>query len=417
MFRAVADSVALVARAAAVPWVISARWIDPWRVTQREIPSPGASLSLAAKVAADEVFLASEILSGSFIGSREPGRIHSEIASALEFYERCGWLDDPASYHLSPGRDVFRQAKLKRARLGGTAYWHLQADSNFEPHPGEPGRERWLDYRSNRTAHAWILRHGGDPRPWVVCVPGYRMGHPRVDFTGFRALWLHEKLGLNVAIPVLPFHGPRREGLRGGDGFLAGDLLDTIHSQAQAVQDVRSVVEWTRNQGAPSVALYGLSLGAYTAGLVAALDRNLDCVIAGIPASCWIQVVRFHAPRPVLAATELMGFPWEAVEKVMSVVSPLAMEARVPKERRFLFAATADRLAPPEQAYALWRHWEKPEMAWYHGSHVSFFLEEKVQHFVAHALTKSAVRILARKPRRTRKRSQPPRDRSRSARL
>jgi len=106
----------------------------------------------------------------------------------------------------------------------------------------------------------------------------------------------------------------------------------------------------------------------------------------------------------------ILGMGWVASAGALVYIS-------VPKERRFLFAATADRLAPPEQAYALWRHWEKPEMAWYHGSHVSFFLEEKVQHFVAHALTKSAVRILARKPRRTRKRSQPPRDRSRSARL
>ena len=85
------------------------------------------------------------------------------------------------------------------------------------PHPGEPGRERWLAYEANRTGHAWLLKHPGPPRPWLVCVPGYRMGRPAVDFTGFRAGWLYKTLGLNVAIPVIPLHGPRRVGSRLGN--------------------------------------------------------------------------------------------------------------------------------------------------------------------------------------------------------
>jgi hypothetical protein len=55
------------------------------------------------------------------------------------------------------------------------------------------------------------------------------------------------------------------------------------------------------------------------------------------------------------------------------------MPVRVPRERRFVYAGVADRLAPPEQAWDLWRHWERPHVTWYHGSHVSFLFEPSVQ--------------------------------------
>ena len=214
-----------------------------------------------------------------------------------------------------------------------------------------------------------------------------------VDFAGFNVRWLHRELGLNVAIPVLPFHGPRKTGRRGGDGFLTGDLLDTIHAQAQAVWDVRRLIGWLERAGAPAVGLYGLSLGGYTVGLVAGLEPDLDCVIAGVPASDWVTLVTSHAPPGLLRASERLGFPWSDVKKILRVVSPLAIDLAVPRERCFLFAGTADRLAPPEQALVLWRHWGRPRLAWYNGSHVSFLVEPEVKNLVREAL--HATRLVA----------------------
>ena len=42
------------------------------------------------------------------------------------------------------------------------------------------------------------------------------------------------------------------------------------------------------------------------------------------------------------------------------MVSPLALEPRVAEERRYLYAAVADRLVPADQVYDLWRHWTSP---------------------------------------------------------
>ncbi len=137
--------------------------------------------------------------------------------------------------------------------------------------------------------------------------------------------------------------------------------------------------------------MYGLSLGGYTAALVAALEAGLHCVVAGIPASCFVGLARWNAPGLLLRAAERIGFRWDAVEDLLRVVSPLAMPPRVPWRRRFLFAGVADRLAPPEQARDLWVHWERPRVLWYQGSHVSFLLERDVQQLLRDALTETGV--------------------------
>jgi hypothetical protein len=345
--------------------------------------------AVVCKIALDELFLSTEIASAPVVPLRERGRVAREVAAALELYEARGWLLDPVAYHVDPPRP--QSARVDRfASLFGP-YQHLRFASGYEPHPGEPGRERWLSYLPNRSAHAWLLEHPGPPRPWLVCIPGYRMGTPAVDFTGFRARWLHLELGLNVAIPVLPFHGPRRVGRRGGDGFLTGDFLDTVHAQAQAVWDVRRLIEWLRAQRTPAVGVYGVSLGGYTAALVASLEAELRCAIAGNPATDFLRLMRSHLPPAILRLAEGLGFPFANLQHVLRVISPLAMPPRVPHERRFLYAGRADRLAPPDHARDLWRHWEQPRLDWYDGSHVSFLWERKVQDLLEWALRNSGL--------------------------
>jgi dienelactone hydrolase len=212
------------------------------------------------------------------------------------------------------------------------------------------------------------------------------MGHHTVDFVGFRVSWLYRDLGLNVAVPVMPFHGPRSVGRRSGDGYLSGDFLDTIHAQAQAVWDARRLIAWLRKRGAPAVGIYGVSLGGHTAASIAAHEPGLDCVIAGIPASDLLDIIHANTSGVAVWLTSHLGFPWEDVRQIMRVISPLALPVRVPRDRCFLFAGRFDALAPPSQARALWEHWGRPRLVWYQGGHVSFFLEREVRDLIAEAL-------------------------------
>jgi hypothetical protein len=355
-----------------------------------DVPAPRWGLGLASKVMLDEVFVAREFLLTRFVSPLERGRLAQELAEACRLFEAQGWLADPASYHLTP--PAAEALELRRRGRGPLAHAQLSFESGYEPHAAEPGRERWLARVPNRTAHAWLLEHEGAPRPWVLCVPGYRMGHPLVDFTGFRARWLHQSLGLNVAIAVLPLHGPRRAGRRSGDGFLSGDFIDTIHAQTQSVWDVRRLLGWLRTErNARSVALYGVSLGGYTGALLASLERRLDCVVVGMPPAGYLHLLRANAPAVLLRGLARFGVSLDDVERVLPVISPLAMAPRIPRKRLFLFHGVADRLASPAHAHALWKHWDEPTALWYQGSHVSFFWEPEVAAFLESSLSTSGL--------------------------
>ena len=242
--------------------------------------------------------------------------------------------------------------------------------------PGEPGRERWLARAANRTAHAWVLRHAGPPRPWLVCIHGYQMGCAADRSARLPARdGFHRRLGLNLLVPTLPLHGPRKIGRRSGDGFLAGDLLDTLH--AEAAGDVGS---------APSARLAARRPGR-CADRRAADSRSAATTPRCSPRSTpdsrarspafrsRISRARYYRHLPPLHVAERRApraRRRRLLRDMLRVVSPLALEPQIPRERRWIFArrrrpararrsgarslgalgAAADRLVPGQPSHA-----------------------------------------------------------------
>ena len=343
-----------------------------------DVPAPEPSLQLCAEVAADDALLA-------FMGLAMPAprpddrrRVAGEVREARELYQARGWLEKPADYHRTPPPLGDGEARLTGRRLRGLSFEHLRFESGYEPHVDEPGRARWLSYGPNRTAHAWVLRHPGAERPWLMCIHGYQMGSPAVDLAAFQAARLHHGLGLNLVLPALPLHGLRKVGRISGDGFLSGDFLDSVHAEAQAMWDLRRILAWVRAQGAPRIGVHGLSLGGYNTALLASLDDELACAIPGIPATDFTRLTWRHGPPLQLRMAEHHGLVHDAAAEVSQVVSPLALEPRVPFEHRAIFGAVSDLLVPPDQVRDLWRHWGRPRSVWYQGSHISFRLHPEV---------------------------------------
>lgn len=343
------------------------------------------SMALAGKIFADEAACLLRRAQSRALPAMPWRRVVDELSQAESLFTKRGWLRAPARYHHAPRAP--RQVEATPARTRWTEYQHVCWDSGYAPARGEPGRERWLGYEPCRTMHAWVLRRQGPQRPWLVCIPGYGMGHPNIDLAAFEVGELQRSLDVNIAVPVLPLHGPRRIGWMSGDGYFAGDCMDTLHAQAQAVWDVRRLVAWLRADGARNIGVYGLSLGGYTAALVAAFEADLTCVIAGIPASDFVALARRHTLTHVQRLACETGLEWERVERVFRVISPLAMPSRVPWERRYIFGGTADRIVPLAQVRQLWRHWQRPRSCWYRGTHLSLFGETRVRQWLRQVLS------------------------------
>jgi hypothetical protein len=370
------------------------------------IPNAEPSLGLISKLLLDEA------LRGFFSQNSKdfwvrPNEVDEtprrELARILEVYDDHGWLDDPASFHTEP--PPLEDVTIASGRRGHHRFEHLRFESGYEPHLDDPARERWLGYRGNRTAHAWLLRHTSHlDRPWLICLHGIGMGTPYMDFPAFRRDTLHEKLGFNVLWYVKPFHGPRglekssygefargqrsagflktfygpgRRGTTSHETYSRG-IGNLIQVQAQTMWDLRRIISWIQSQGGSTIGAYGLSLGGYAASLLSSLVDDLDVVVAGIPGTDFIDLLEHNVPPPAEGQPDLLKPFWRDARRAMRVVSPLAMPCRVPKEHRYIFGGLADRLTPPRGVHSLWRHWEEPRIAWYPGSHVSFLFENEV---------------------------------------
>jgi len=355
-----------------------------------DAPPPDLTARMARKVGVDESLLA------YFVGTaRVPteDEVESDAAAMRLARDRLaahGWLTAPAGFHRDPSSPD--SVDIKPLQAAGQRFERVRYASEYEPPASLPGFDRWMSYEDNRDARAWIFRHEGGPRPWLVGIHGYRMGIPAIDLTLFRVGYLHHALGLNVALPVLPLHGPRKAYTRSGSGFLDGRLVDLLHAEAQAIWDIRRLIAWLRSEHrAPAVGALGYSLGGYNAALLSTLEPDLACVIAGIPLVDMVDSIWRHMPMLQLRLMEAYGIERELAETVLKPVSPLAMDCRVAPERRYVFAATGDQLVPPSHPVRLIRHWGTQKTHWYQGAHLSVRREQSVRPFIGTALVESGL--------------------------
>jgi hypothetical protein len=351
-----------------------------------EVPAPDPSLLLAGEVAADETVLWM-IVTTALRQERVPHG--EEIAATLELFEERGWLEKAAEYHVTP--PPLENVTLVPRRFRGISYQHLSFESGYEPHPEEPGRDRYLSFHGCRTGHAWLLRHDQPERPWMICIHGLGMGWPFADFTAFPPSTFHQRFGLNVVYPILPYHGPRRVTAISGEGLVSRNVIDTVHGAAQIVWDLRRLVSWIRSQGGRSIGVYGLSLGGFSTSLLASFEADLACAVAGIPAADFAWLIQHHTPDTLMREIEAGGLSRRQLEALLRVVSPLQLTPKVPRERRYLFGGTADRIVPPDVVHRLWVHWERPQSVWYPGAHMSCVFHREVRDFLRHALQESGL--------------------------
>lgn len=359
----------------------------------KDVPPLEPSLRLVGESVMDQTFGLFVALATGVPPPEQIRRANVDLHRMREFLERGGWLGSPLGFHQTPSAPSEWTLRDEVAWHGTTRqpYQHLEFPSGYRPHFGDPGGREWLAREGNHTEHAYVLEHPGEPRPWLVCVHGFSMGTPMVNFMGFDVERLHHELGLNLIFPCLPLHGPRSEGAFSGGDLLQPDYVSVVHTFAQGVWDVRRTIRWVRERGAPKVGLYGISMGGHNVSIVAGLEPDLECVIAGIPAVDFPSLARDNQPYIYERVNEELEVPWETVRAVSHVVSPLSFHPQLPREKRFIYAGTADRVARPIHARSLWRHWDRPDICWFSGGHVLAIVNDEARSFVEKALRSSGM--------------------------
>lgn len=338
----------------------------------------------------DRLFLAGMSRPHRYPGPGELARVGEEIATAHALY-RAGRPGAPSAFHSAP--PPLDAISIEPAWHPSMRFEWLSFESEYLAAPEDPSAERWNNYDRNHVAHAWVARHSGPERPWLICLHGLGTGGPYTDFAGFRAEKLHHELGLNLLMPVLPLHGPRRPQELPVASLLSFDLLDAFHGVSQAVWDTRRLIQWARSQGATKIGLYGLSMGSYVSALLSGIE-NVDTVIAGIPVCDIPDLFVHHAPVDQRQEAEDNGVLGVYTRELFELVSPLSVTPHTTLENRFIFAGSDDKVSTPEQAERLWEHWGQPGIRWFAGGHVSFFWSSEVAPFVDHRLHKTGFAVL-----------------------
>lgn len=233
-------------------------------------------------------------------------------------------------------------------------------------------RDAYAEYRENATARARLYARGS-ARPAVICLHGWGGGVFWLEERSFLVSYLL-RIGLDVVLFQLPFHADRTpaQASRSGELFPGQYVVRTNEAFGQSIHDLRALARYLRAHGTPEVGVMGMSLGGYTTALWATLDSDLGFAFPIIPAVSMSALMWRHGKRsPARRRAEKAGLSQTLLDRVFAIHSPLSRPVALPRERLLIVAGRGDRITPPDQARALWRHWDKPPIHWFPGGHLA----------------------------------------------
>jgi pimeloyl-ACP methyl ester carboxylesterase len=329
-----------------------------------------ADLALRTSIAS----LLSATMAPSVVGALRRSESRTEHEH-LEFYAELAAAKDPQLSFPAPTsvpRVSSRPANPVAEWIAHGNVRNIRFQSSFQA-VNPALREQCGSYQRNNVVHAQHWCHGDGPRPTLCLIHGF-MGSAYL-FNGlfFSLPWFYRS-GYDVMLYTLPFHGRRAEKYSpfSGYGYFAHGFAGFAEAMAQAVHDFRSLIDYLEYTGVDRVALTGMSLGGYTSALIASVDDRIQAVIPNVPVVTPDKTVDewFPANKVVALRDRIAGTDKSLSDAATMYSSPLNYRPLPAKDRRLIIAGLGDRLAPPEQAEILWKHWDRCAFHWFPGNHV-----------------------------------------------
>jgi len=192
----------------------------------------------------------------------------------------------------------------------------------------------------------------------------------------FRAI---VEAGASAYALELPYHLRRTPpGFVSGELFFTADLETTLLSLQQAVAEVRQLIHYLREAGAPVIGLLGFSLGAWISALVASCEPEVDfALFAMLPSHLNDVLWQTRLGAPIRQRFESAG--WNAADTApfYHPLDPLNLSPLLPLERCELFAAEFDHFIPFQYTQKLQRAWRHSQLRVYSTGHIGLLWSRK----------------------------------------
>lgn len=312
----------------------------------------------------------STTVAAAMLASLKGGSRMQEEFDALRFYEPLARAGDPSRVFLPPSGGIVVEAR----ELSGEGIRRLQLSFASPFQPLNPyARPRFEAMQCNARAHAQHWCHGDRPRPTLIVIHGFAADSHWLNSHALSLADFYQR-GYDILLFTYPHHGRRAE--RGswfsGQGLFGSGLVSFNEAPLHAIHDLRVFIDYLQKRGVERIGVAGISLGGYTAALLAAVDDRLAYCIPIVPAVSPIDTFLEWQPTGLLLSRLMrcQGVGVAEMRGLLAVHNPLTYASPMDGQCMLIIGGAGDRVTMPRHLRLLQRHWPGSALHWFPGNHI-----------------------------------------------
>jgi pimeloyl-ACP methyl ester carboxylesterase len=291
--------------------------------------------------------------------------------SSVTIVDECG--------DIAAAERVLREPNLFTAPAEAACDVSFQSEHEFRF--TSPGDNPWPE---NKIVHGKFYRSGKQwqTKPTVILLHGWNgeLGY----WHQFPYLaWRLNRHGLNAAMFELPYHAQRKPQARDAiTNFISHDLVCMIQAAKQAMADARALLGWLEAQGSPAVGFWGVSLGAWLAGLLACHEQRTRFAVLMTPVNRMDRAIR-ELPfcEPIRRSLGDAALSLDQLNLLHHCPVP-------PPENILLVQSRYDLFAPSATVEELWRAWNHPHIWRFRHGHISILMSVPIMERIVRWIAK-----------------------------
>ncbi len=291
---------------------------------------------------------------------KEPRELFRDLTAFASSDEYRVYRGSGEELFPGPGRIDVKKRWLAPHRVG-FAEWSWRSK---HPLVFKSIKREYRSHRDNQTALLRTLSLRIKGKPMAILVNGFSSGHHLME----RVAWPmreFDRLGIGVSLFALPFHGPRGHAFP--PEWPQQDTAFTIEGFRQAIWDLQIAIRAMRAAGASHVGVVGMSLGGYTASLLATVTSDVDFVLSYIPICSMPDVMNDNGLMPGSGGTQRALY--EGYREQLVPITPVCREPKVDPKRVSIISGAYDRLATVQHGQRLADHFGA-ELITFPGAHL-----------------------------------------------